>query len=257
MYTPLLQRLREEPLDLVRMVDHISECLHRLRHDAKILHRDVSVSNIMCDETDGRVKFILTDFDLAVMLNDDGLPTGPTAKHHTGTLPFMAEQLLDDLAFHPDRPQVLHELHHDYESLYWVALWCTMKADYDKQEAEFQKRIDQFLTQWELAEGHPRSQASETSDASRDSNDQPETMSTTTISKLNLFAIAQTKTGLILQGKIGASASFLRTPMGATHLLQLPYTVRGSRMILEKQEQTRSRRPTSPTTTISGLYRKV
>ncbi|KAH9896004.1 hypothetical protein C8Q73DRAFT_835422 [Cubamyces lactineus] len=203
MYTPLLQRLRKQPLNLIRMVKHISEGLHHLRHDALILHRDVSMSNIMCDETGGRANFILTDFDLAVMLNDDGLPKGPTGKHHTGTLPFMAERLVEDLALHPDRPRVLHELHHDYESLYWVALWCTMKADYDKQEAEFQKRIDQFLTQWELAEGHPRSQASETSDASRDSNDQPETMSTTTISKLNLLAIAQTKFILLHHGRIG------------------------------------------------------
>ncbi|KAH9896006.1 hypothetical protein C8Q73DRAFT_780874 [Cubamyces lactineus] len=203
MYTPLLQRLREEPLDLVRMVDHISECLHHLRHDALILHRDVSVSNIMCDETDGRVKFILTDFDLAVLVDVNGSPRGPTAKHRTGTLPFMAQRLLQDLASYPDCPQVPHELHHDYESLYWVALWCTMKADYDKQDAEFQKRIDQFLAQWQFAKGQAKSRASQTPNTSRDSNDQPETMSTTTISKLNLLTIAQMKLILLHDGKIG------------------------------------------------------
>ena len=80
MYTPLLQRLHKQPWDLVRMVDQISECmlpsssvvaisltaqftaLHCLRYDAKILHRDVSVRNIMCEETEKGPNFILGDF---------------------------------------------------------------------------------------------------------------------------------------------------------------------------------------------------
>ncbi|KAH9896016.1 hypothetical protein C8Q73DRAFT_462273 [Cubamyces lactineus] len=202
MYTPLKQRLHKHPRDLIRMVDEISECLHRLRHDAKILHRDVSMSNIMCDETGGRADFILTDFDLAVMLNDDGTPRGPTAKHRTGTLPFMARELLEDLALHPGDPHVLHELHHDYESLFWVALWCTMRVDYF-EEPKLQTRIDDFLNQWEFAKGQSKSQASQPpSNASRGSKAQPETTSTTKISKLNLCLISQVKTSLLFNGKL-------------------------------------------------------
>ncbi|KAI0660111.1 hypothetical protein C8Q70DRAFT_978332 [Cubamyces menziesii] len=203
MYTPLLQRLHKQPLDLIRMVDQMSESLHCLRYDAKILHRDVSVRNIMCEETEKGPNFILGDFDLAIVLNEDGTSVSPTGKRHVGTLPFMAQKLVEDLAYHPDRPRVLHELHHDYESLYWVALWCTMKADYDEQEPTFQRRIDHFLAQWEPAVGRSDSQDATTRWDS-DSETQPETISTATASesKLNLLEIIRTKTNLLINARI-------------------------------------------------------
>ncbi|KAI0660123.1 hypothetical protein C8Q70DRAFT_75579 [Cubamyces menziesii] len=205
MYTPLLQRLHKQPLDVICMVDQMSESLHCLRYDAKILHRDVSVGNIMCEETEKGPNFILGDFDLAIVLNEDGTSVSPTGKRHVGTLPFMAQKLVEDLAYHPDRPRVLHELHHDYESLYWVALWCTMKADYDEQEPEFQQRIDDFLAQWEYAEGRSDSESSATGSDS-DPETQPETISTTAVARLNLLTIAQTKFSLLFSAKIGEEA---------------------------------------------------
>ncbi|KAL7278016.1 hypothetical protein ACG7TL_007976 [Trametes sanguinea] len=147
-YIPLLQRLREHPPDLLTMVEQITDCLHALWHEAQILHRDVSAYNIMWQpsqspETKG--KFVLCDFDMAVII--EGGASAPantrvaTATHRTGTLPFLAIELLEN-------PKTLHRLYHDYESLFWVVLWCAMKADY---HAEGTKRaaIDELLNEWE------------------------------------------------------------------------------------------------------------
>ncbi|OSD02311.1 hypothetical protein PYCCODRAFT_1435643, partial [Trametes coccinea BRFM310] len=151
-YVPLLQRLHEHPPDLLTMVEHITDCLHALFHDAQILHRDVSAYNIMwqpSDESpDRKGKFILCDFDLAIVTGGGAaVPATPaktrvaTAPHRTGTLPFLAIELIKS-------PETLHRLHHDYESLFWVVLWCAMKADYHKVGTD-RKAIDKLLNKWE------------------------------------------------------------------------------------------------------------
>ncbi|KAI0660104.1 hypothetical protein C8Q70DRAFT_978275 [Cubamyces menziesii] len=202
------------------MVDYISECLHHLRHDALILHGDVSVRNIMCEITEDGPNFILGDFDLAATLNPDGPPKDPAGQRHTGTLPFMALELLEDMASKPglNSAPVVHELHHDYESLYWVTLWCTMKVDYCDQDAEDQKRIDAFVNQWEFAVGGSKtmsdssrgsdawsnsSRGSRTrADAGLDSQNQRETFSTGSEACLNLDVIVDKKSMLLLTGAI-------------------------------------------------------
>ncbi|KAI0660109.1 hypothetical protein C8Q70DRAFT_1053345 [Cubamyces menziesii] len=219
-YIPLEERLHEYPMDLIMMVDHISECLHHLRHDALILHGDVSVRNIMCEITEDDPNFILGDFDLAATLNPDGTPQDPAGKRHTGTLPFMALELLEDMASKPglNSAPVVHELHHDYESLYWVTLWCTMKVDYCDQDAEDQKRIDAFVNQWEYAVGGSKtasdfsrgsgawsnsSRGSGTrADAGLGSQNQQETSSTGSEARLNLDVIVDEKSTLLLRGVI-------------------------------------------------------
>ena len=51
-----------------------------------------------------------------------------TANHRTGTLPFMACELLCDATAsrEPGYEPIPHLLRHDYESLFWVALWCVL-----------------------------------------------------------------------------------------------------------------------------------
>ncbi|OSD02309.1 hypothetical protein PYCCODRAFT_1477860 [Trametes coccinea BRFM310] len=147
-YIPLLQRLREHPSDLLTMVEQITNCLHALFHDAHILHHDVSAHNIMWQpsqspESEG--EFVLCDFDLAVTI--EGGASAPsntrvaTATHRTGTLPFLAIELLEN-------PKTLHRLYHDYESLFWVVLWCAMKADYHTEGTK-RAAIDELLNEWE------------------------------------------------------------------------------------------------------------
>ncbi|KAA8894046.1 hypothetical protein FN846DRAFT_913332 [Sphaerosporella brunnea] len=78
----------------------------------QVLHRDVSLFNILIDEDPTRVgKGLLIDLDLAIRrdrLNTTG------ASHRTGTQDFMAPSLLKG---HP------HSFRHDLESFFYVLLW--------------------------------------------------------------------------------------------------------------------------------------
>ena len=96
-----------------------------------MLHRDISVNNIMYEIRGGKYYFILIDFDMAIVICDDdaaGSSYAASSKHRTGTLPFMAAELIEDAcnASDPSWVPIRHRLRHDLESLYWVALWCVL-----------------------------------------------------------------------------------------------------------------------------------
>lgn len=97
--------------------------IHELRYKAHILHRDISLGNLMYEELrEGFIQLILNDFDHAVMVDDRGCPAVPNSlKHPAGTLPFVAHELLD-----PDT-SVAHYVRHDFESVFLVALWLLIK----------------------------------------------------------------------------------------------------------------------------------
>ena len=108
--------------------------LYSLKVDANILHRDVSVNNIMYEKLDGRYNFILIDFDMATTLAPDVASSDPTSKDRTGTLPFMARDLIYAAIVEratktgkpiPVVPQTLVKqcLRHDFESLLYVCIW--------------------------------------------------------------------------------------------------------------------------------------
>ncbi|KAF8573370.1 hypothetical protein K439DRAFT_981699 [Ramaria rubella] len=101
----------------------ILDCIHQLFVKASILHRDISHSNVMAEKMqDGSFRGILIDFDLAIRidtLHDDG----HSSLHRTGTLPFMAVDLLTD------KP-VTHRFQHDLESLFYVLVWISAHFDY-------------------------------------------------------------------------------------------------------------------------------
>lgn len=92
-----------------------------------ILHRDISPSNIMYDMGYAGEKphFVLNDFDLAVKVAPDGSSREPTANHRTGTLPFLAVEHLRDLRKGTNVRE--DRLYHDYQSLFWVAVYCMIK----------------------------------------------------------------------------------------------------------------------------------
>ncbi|KAF8875561.1 hypothetical protein BD779DRAFT_209435 [Infundibulicybe gibba] len=79
-----------------------------------IRHCDISVSNLMYDKDYNRG--ILNDLDLAQLR--DRLP--PSGTERTGTMPFMAFDLLQEPAWHG---HVEREYRHDAESFAWVLLW--------------------------------------------------------------------------------------------------------------------------------------
>ncbi|KAF9502932.1 hypothetical protein BS47DRAFT_1356576 [Hydnum rufescens UP504] len=99
---------------------------HRGLHDgAKILHRDISMNNIMFRRGENnRVIGVLIDFDLAVFVKAD--PDHVTVTLHldrrfrTGTAPFMAIDLLEE-------NDKIHWVRHDLESVLWVIIWYTAR----------------------------------------------------------------------------------------------------------------------------------
>ncbi|KAK7440198.1 hypothetical protein VKT23_017140 [Stygiomarasmius scandens] len=87
----------------------------------KILHRDISMANIMFRRINGQVYGVLNDFDLASKLPP---PQGLTSLQRTGTKPYMALDLLDP------NWRMGHTYRHDLESLFYVVLiFC---CHYDK-----------------------------------------------------------------------------------------------------------------------------
>jgi len=88
----------------------------------KVLHRDLSENNLMFKRKDGAVKGIVNDWDMASILNDAGEVPTSAAKHRTGTIPFMARDLLVS-----NPPPHLYR--HDLESFFFVLVWAAIHHD--------------------------------------------------------------------------------------------------------------------------------
>jgi len=76
---------------------------------------DISVDNFMWSKKTG--KGVLNDFDLASVQEDR---TSPTGAERTGTIPFMALDLLTDDGVSEN---IEHRYRHDLESFLWVLVW--------------------------------------------------------------------------------------------------------------------------------------
>ncbi|KAJ3776550.1 protein kinase [Lentinula raphanica] len=111
-----LQPLSEldNPRELAQVFYDILQIHQWLYECAGILHRDISIGNIMFRRIDGKVYGVLNDFDLSSCLQD--MDKGPTSKHRTGTRPFMSHELLNP------GWQGGHYYRHDIESLFYVIL---------------------------------------------------------------------------------------------------------------------------------------
>ncbi|KAK7440208.1 hypothetical protein VKT23_017150 [Stygiomarasmius scandens] len=97
---------------------------------AKILHRDISMANVMFRRIDGRVYGVLNDFDLASKLPP---PQKLTSLQRTGTKPFMALDLLNP------NWEMGHGYRHDLESLFYVVLIFCCHYDKHASSAQLQK----------------------------------------------------------------------------------------------------------------------
>ncbi|KAL4243913.1 hypothetical protein ABKN59_011148 [Abortiporus biennis] len=107
------------PSNMDYVFKQLIACLENLR-EILVIHRDLSITNLMHDPTrmvGKKPYFILNDFDLATFIKPDGTPAAETSsKHRTGTLPFMARDILTN----PLKP---HYLRHDLESALYIAFW--------------------------------------------------------------------------------------------------------------------------------------
>ncbi|KAG1744150.1 uncharacterized protein EDB91DRAFT_1080942 [Suillus paluster] len=84
-------------------------------------HRDVSPPNMMFYKTDKGVLIgVLNDFDLSSLATRQG----PQGNERTGTVPFMA---LDLLTPEGQRGEVEHLYRHDLESFVWVLVWVCLR----------------------------------------------------------------------------------------------------------------------------------
>ncbi|KAG7442732.1 uncharacterized protein BT62DRAFT_973413 [Guyanagaster necrorhizus] len=111
------------PLEELRTVQEYAQVffdilqIHKWLYDHPgILHRDISPRNIMWRRTvDGHLRGVLNDFDLSAYRHE----TGPSSRQRTGTLPYMAfELLINDENGHPPK----HLYRHDVESIFYVIL---------------------------------------------------------------------------------------------------------------------------------------
>ncbi|KAF9461109.1 hypothetical protein BDZ94DRAFT_1264619 [Collybia nuda] len=93
----------------------------------KVLHRDLSENNLMFDQVGDLTIGILNDWDIASSLDDNGEVSTSTARHHTGTIPFMAIDLLQS------NPPA-HLYRHDLESFFYILVWAAMNYDLKHKE---------------------------------------------------------------------------------------------------------------------------
>ncbi|KAG1901759.1 uncharacterized protein F5891DRAFT_891347, partial [Suillus fuscotomentosus] len=94
---------------------------HRALWKGGVLHRDVSPSNLMVYRLRGQYIGVLNDYDLSSFKRD-----GPMGLERTGTVPFMAVNLLTP---HAMAGKVEHVYAHDAESLIWVLTWVSLRYE--------------------------------------------------------------------------------------------------------------------------------
>jgi hypothetical protein len=81
---------------------------------------------------------ILNDFDMAMEITD-GVPHTTNSHHRTGTLPFMARELLG--VVNPE-----HLYRHDLESFFYILIWAAVHYDFRKQDRS--NKVRKVLLRW-------------------------------------------------------------------------------------------------------------
>ncbi|KAG8741761.1 hypothetical protein FRC10_002428 [Ceratobasidium sp. 414] len=115
LYLPLYKV--PDPKTFMQACISLLQAIHDLYDKGSILHRDVSVNNLMV-KREKQSEGVLIDLDLAHEEKPAGAnEQGPTSLHRTGTLPFMALDLLQGQENHP------HYHRHDLESFVYVLTW--------------------------------------------------------------------------------------------------------------------------------------
>ncbi|KIM40753.1 hypothetical protein M413DRAFT_446141 [Hebeloma cylindrosporum] len=99
--------------ELVTAIADAMEAHDTAYFDARILHRDISVGNILIHNGKG----LLIDWDLCLPM--DGKVQGPRRHQRTGTWQFMSAAILDD-------PTKIQDISDDRESAFHVLTWTAL-----------------------------------------------------------------------------------------------------------------------------------
>ncbi|PPQ77046.1 hypothetical protein CVT25_014863 [Psilocybe cyanescens] len=113
----------EEFKDVKELLTAFSDAIqaHSEAHDqAQILHRDISVGNIMID---GHGRGLLVDWDLSKSTTQKN--EGPSLPERTGTWQFIAYNL--GRKRQPNEPMPIHNKDDDLESFFYVLYWVALR----------------------------------------------------------------------------------------------------------------------------------
>ncbi|CAA7261237.1 unnamed protein product [Cyclocybe aegerita] len=123
------------------------ECHYHTYTTGRVLHRDISENNLMFADPKevtaptGATDWpssrwgILNDFDLGSEIDADGNVQSSNANHRTGTLPYMATDLISRPV--PRNPHVQyvppsHYYRHDLESFFYILVFASTRYTFDK-----------------------------------------------------------------------------------------------------------------------------
>jgi len=113
---------------------------HYALWQAGVYHRDVSPGNLMWYRTKGNVLMgVLNDYDLSSSADAEG----PQGNERTGTIPFMA---LDLLTEEGQEGKVQHLYRHDLESFMWVLVWVVLRYKDGQLLPRKIRRFDKWAT---------------------------------------------------------------------------------------------------------------
>ncbi|GLB43308.1 putative serine threonine-protein kinase Sgk2 [Lyophyllum shimeji] len=106
------------------------ECHYHAYLEGCVLHCDLSEGNLMFKvDAKDTVKGILNDWDMASYVDENNEIKLSTAKHRTGTIPFMARDLLVDEGTEPPP----HLYRHDLESFFYILVWAAFHYDFARK----------------------------------------------------------------------------------------------------------------------------
>ncbi|KAG2140139.1 hypothetical protein DEU56DRAFT_886064 [Suillus clintonianus] len=107
----------------IKFFDAWQQCIkcHATLWRKGVYHRDVSPGNMMWYEKDGKFIGILNDYDLSSLASD----LGPRGNERTGTVPFMATDLLTKNL--GQTGEVKHLYRYNLESFVWVFIWVCLR----------------------------------------------------------------------------------------------------------------------------------
>ena len=114
--------------------------------DGKILHRDVSLHNIILTDEKETGRFgMLIDLDLAVRVGADGKNEPTEAHTMTGTLEYMAIEILEG-GLDRETVGIEHTYRHDLESFFYVLLFACMRYGWEAGKSPKSHPLSEWYT---------------------------------------------------------------------------------------------------------------